>query len=75
MNSKLKETQIIQAWPELMGAAVARSTQNIYIRNRTLFIYLNSAIIRNELFMMRNQLIKTMNNYVGASVIDNVLLK
>lgn len=75
MNSKLKETQIIQAWPELMGAAVARSTQNIYIRNRTLFIYLNSAIIRNELFMMRNQLIRTMNNYVGASVIDNVLLK
>ncbi|MCL3779166.1 DUF721 domain-containing protein [Prolixibacteraceae bacterium JC049] len=75
MNNKLKETQIIQAWPDLMGPAIANATQNIYIRNRTLFIYLNSAVIRNELFMMRQQLVKTMNDYVGASVIDSVLLK
>lgn len=75
MNNKLKESEIIQSWPQLMGPTVAQATQNLYIRNRTLFIYLNSAVIRNELFMMRRQLIKTLNDYVGINVIDDVVLK
>lgn len=50
-----------QAWQDTMGDAVLRYTEDISFENGTLYVRLTSAILRNELFMCRSQIIKKLN--------------
>jgi predicted nucleic acid-binding Zn ribbon protein len=75
IDDKLKEVNLIKSWDDVVGKTIARSTQNIYIKNRKLFVKLNSSVIRNELFMLRDGLKKTLNDKVGEEVIDEIILR
>ena len=75
IDDKLKEVKLIKSWEEVVGKTIARSTSNIYINNRKLFVKLNSSVIRNELFMLRDGLKKALNDKVGESIIDEIILK
>jgi len=74
-DQKLQETRIIENWGDLLGPMIKNSTRKIFISNRVLFIYLESAIIRNELFMMRTQIQDALNKSVGENVIDNIVFR
>lgn len=75
MKDKLNETTLIRIWPEVVGKNLADQTKNLYIKNGTLFIHVNSAIIRNELMLIRESLIKKLNTEVGANVIRQIVLR
>ncbi len=75
IDDKLKEVQLIKSWDEVVGKTIAKSTNNIYIKDRKLFVHLNSSVIRNELFMLRDGLKKALNDKVGSNVIDEIILK
>ncbi len=74
IDDKLKEVRLIKTWDEVVGKTIARSTSNIYITNRKLFVKLNSSVIRNELFMLREGLKKALNDRAGEIVIDEIIL-
>jgi len=42
LESKLKEIDVISAWPELMGPAVAHRTKNIYLKGQILHVTIDS---------------------------------
>jgi predicted nucleic acid-binding Zn ribbon protein len=73
LRRKVDETSLIVAWPEMMGKAVANRTKDIFIRDRKLFIRLESAVIKNDLMMMRSDIIEKMNERAGASIIDEII--
>jgi predicted nucleic acid-binding Zn ribbon protein len=73
LRRKFDETSLIIAWPEMMGKAVANRTKDIFIRDRKLFIRLESAVIKNELLMMRSNIIEKMNERAGTSIIDEII--
>ncbi|MDA3954091.1 MAG: DUF721 domain-containing protein [Bacteroidales bacterium] len=75
IDDKLKEVRLIKSWDEIVGKTIARSTNNIYINNRKLFVKLNSSVIRNELFMLRDGLKKALNDKAGEIIIDEIILK
>ncbi|MCK5170332.1 MAG: DUF721 domain-containing protein [Bacteroidales bacterium] len=75
IDDKLKEVKVIKSWEEVVGKTIARSTNNIYIKNRKLFVKLNSSVIRNELFMLRDGLKKALNDKAGEEIIDEIILK
>lgn len=74
LKRKFDETSLVSVWPELMGPMVANRTKQIYIRERRLYIKLESAVIKNELVMMRSQILDKMNEYAGSKVIDEIVL-
>ncbi|MFM6954484.1 MAG: DUF721 domain-containing protein, partial [Sphingobacteriaceae bacterium] len=71
---KFDETSLIAAWPELMGVAIANRTKELYIRQKKLFIRVESSVIKNELMMMRSQIIEKMNERAGGEVIVEIVL-
>jgi predicted nucleic acid-binding Zn ribbon protein len=72
---KLRKARVLNHWEELMGKTVANRTKSIYIKNRTLFVILSSSVLRNELSMMRQEIIDAVNKHAGEMIIDNVVLK
>ncbi|MFM6976813.1 MAG: DciA family protein, partial [Sphingobacteriaceae bacterium] len=47
LRRRFDETSLIAAWPELMGSAIANRTKEIYIRDKKLFLRLESSVIKN----------------------------
>lgn len=75
IDQKLKEVRLINSWNEVLGNNVARVTARIFIKNRVLFVYLKSPVVRNELMMLKSGIIKSLNEKVGEQVIDDIVLK
>ncbi len=74
INRKISETRLINAWGTVLGKATVRYTENIYIKNNTLYVSLSSAVLRNELSMCRADLINKLNQEAGMKVIENIVL-
>lgn len=74
LRRKYDETSIVSAWPEIIGRAIANRTQQIYIRDKKLFVRLESAVIKNELAMIRRQIIGRVNEHVGKVVIEELVI-
>jgi len=75
LQSGLTETRVIKSWYELMGKTIADATLNVTIKNKVMFVHLNSAVIRGELVMMRQKIIDAINTKAGAQVIEDLILR
>jgi predicted nucleic acid-binding Zn ribbon protein len=75
MEAKFKATALINAWPELMGPMVARHTKQLYVSNQVLFVTLDSAPLRQELFQSRDKIIQLLNQSAGAELIKDIVFK
>ena len=51
---------------------VADYTDETSIRNQTLFVKITNAALRSDLTLMRTQLVKRLNERVGAFVITDI---
>ena len=70
---RFDETGIVAHWPELMGTAVANRTTQIYVSQKKLFIRIESAVIKNELLMVRTGIIQKLNERAGGEVITDIV--
>ncbi len=75
LDGKLREHRLLQSWETLLGKTVAKHTSNLYIKNKTLFVTLTSSVVRNELYMIKDELIKRLNETGGALIIEEIVLK
>ena len=75
IDRKLKEVDVVQGWEDLLGKTIAHYTRNIYIRNRILFVEISSAVVKNELFMMREEICRKINENAGEEIITKIIFK
>jgi len=75
IDNKLKEVEIIQTWGEIVGKAIARHTSGVYIKDSVLFVHLDSAVVRNELLMIRELIIERINEKAGEEIVKSVILR
>ncbi|MBO5593923.1 MAG: DUF721 domain-containing protein [Prevotella sp.] len=72
LETPLLQKRLIDSWPEVAGELVAGYTQNLYIRNQTLFVHLTRPALRADLMMMRAELVRKLNAHVGSQVIADI---
>lgn len=72
LETPLNEYRAVQAWPEVVGASIARYTGNISIRNNILYVQIRSAALRENLSFCRTLLARQVNEAVGAQVIREI---
>jgi len=75
MRRRLKESRIEKIWEEILGEKSASLTRKIYIRKGVLFVYLDSSVLRNELMMIREKLIASINETSGEVIVSKIILK
>lgn len=75
LETPLNEYRLVQAWKEMVGPAILKYTSNLYIKNQILYVQLTSSVLREELMMGRELLVKNLNKQVGAEVIVNIIFR
>ena len=58
-----------------MGNSVSKVTKSVYFRNGVVFVTLNSSIIRNELIMHRDKIVRGLNEKIGNAIVKDVVLR
>lgn len=72
LEAPLQQKRLIDAWDTVTGRMVARYTAEKYIRNQTLYVHLLNPALKQDLMMMRSQLVNRLNATVGANVITEI---
>lgn len=73
LETPLNEYRLVDAWKDVVGPVIARYTTNLFIKNQVLYVSLSSSVIRQELMMGREMLIRNLNAQVGSQVIVNIV--
>ena len=68
----LEHRLMTQAWPAVVGEYVAGQTEELRIKNQTLYARISSPVVRQELHMQRTDLARRLNEYVDAFVIAEI---
>ncbi|MCR5050179.1 MAG: DUF721 domain-containing protein [Paludibacteraceae bacterium] len=71
LEKTLLEVQVEEAWPKVMGDVVTGLTRSVEVTNGMLIVRVNSAALKAQLFENRFELVRKLNEAVGAPVISD----
>ncbi|MHB8730171.1 MAG: DUF721 domain-containing protein [bacterium] len=71
---RARQGGVLDAWPEVIGAARARHARAVGVRGQTLVVAVDHPAVYYELGMQRASLIETLNARAGGSVITEIHL-
>ena len=72
---KLKEVDVVQSWEELLGKTITHYTTDISIKNKVLYVKISSPVVKNELFMMREEIRRKLNEGAGEEIVSKIVFK
>ena len=69
LEQPVLEVQMEEVWPQVMGETVAKLTRSVEVKDGMLIVHVNSAALKAQLFENRFELVRKLNEAVGAEVI------
>lgn len=75
LDKGIEELDIKAAWNKLMGNGVTSYTKDIQIRQKTLYVTLTSAVLREELSFGKEKIINLINEELRKEVISKIVLR
>ncbi|VXC23956.1 RNA-binding protein [Flavobacterium sp. 9AF] len=74
LETGIDKVKIKETWIQIMGNGVANYTEAIELKNKTLYVRLTSAVLREELSYGREKIVKMINEEMGKEIINKVVL-
>ena len=69
LEQQVLEVQMEEIWPSVMGETVSKLTRSVEVKNGMLYVKVSSAALKTQLFENRFELVRKLNEAVGAQVI------
>lgn len=73
LSEKFDEKKLVHSWSKLMGNTIANRTGKIYIKNKVLFVEINSGPLKNELNMSKSKVRNILDKEFGVGVITEII--
>ena len=61
LDRPLNEKRLIDAWPLVLGPNIVQYTSELIIKNRILYVSMNSSVLRHDLFLSREEIKNSLN--------------
>lgn len=74
IQSKFDETNLVASWERLLGKPVAKHTRKVFIRNKVLFVELDSASLKNDLNLHKTQILTLFAKEFGPDVLKEIVI-
>lgn len=75
LKTQMAEHRAVEAWRQLLGEGVAFYTRNVYFNRGVLHVQLSSSVLRAELLMNKENLIKKLNDYAEMSIVRDIIFR
>ncbi|MDR1181930.1 MAG: DUF721 domain-containing protein [Bacteroidales bacterium] len=67
--------RIATIWNETLGKMIALSTKKVELDNKRLIVYISSPIVKNELKMLKSDIIAKINEKAGKEIITEIIIR
>ncbi|NOY50195.1 MAG: DUF721 domain-containing protein [Chlorobi bacterium] len=74
-GGKMDEMKVRDSWGIVVGQMIERHTESVVLRNKILYVKLDSPALRNELMMARSKIAKSINKEVGKNALDDIVFR
>lgn len=74
LTSKFDEATLIASWERLAGKPIARRTKKLYIRNKVLFVELDSPSMKHDFSLHKGQVLELFKKEFGAGLIADIIV-
>ena len=71
LEQSVLEVQVEEVWPQVMGDIVTKLTRSVEVKDGMLIVRVNSAALKTQLFENRFELVRKLNEAVGAEGIKD----
>lgn len=72
IKGKFDANRLIGSWNSMMGAPIARRTEKIFIKEKVLFVKLNSAPLRQELTIAKTKVLEIIHRNFDKDLVNDV---
>ena len=72
IKEKAAAEKVKAEWQDIAGEYIAARTTKVFVKEKTLFIQIESAVLKNEMHFMANRIIRTVNEKVGFTLVDKL---
>lgn len=74
LTSKFDEASLVSSWERLVGKAIAKRTRKVTVRNKVLFVELDSPAMKNDLNYHKSQIIALFEKEFGKDIIKEIVI-
>jgi len=75
LKVKIAEHRAVRGWHEVLGVGVSKYTREVYFSRNVLYVHLTSAVLRAELLMNKEGLIKKINDYAEIPIVRDIVIR
>ena len=72
---KIAEGSLPYVWREVTGEVIAAETRQVRFVRGILYVHISSSILRNELMMQREALVRSINAKIGTNLVQSVVIQ
>lgn len=73
--AKIAEGSLPHIWREVVGEVVAAETRQVRFVRGTLYVHISSSILRSELMMQREALVRAINKKLSTDLVKSVVVQ
>ena len=77
LSRQFKEREVCQVWPDVVGGMIASRTKSIRITRISegkVFVSFTSSVVKNEILMVKEGLIKALNDRIGSDIVKDIIV-
>lgn len=74
LTSRFDEASLINSWERLAGKPIARRTKKLYIRNKVLFVELDSPSMKHDFSLHKGPVLELFKKEFGAGIITDIIV-
>lgn len=73
LRNRFDQSYVVAHWDKIMGTTIASRTKKIFIKDRSLYLQIESAPLRNELVRAKSKIIELINREMKSDLINEVI--
>ena len=73
--AKIAEGGLPNSWRKVVGPIVAEQTRQVRFVGGTLYVHITSAVMRTELMMQREALVRAINAEAGVAIVKQIVVQ
>jgi len=72
LKIKFEERKLTEAWQEIAGELIDKHTTDLYIKDKILYISVNSPVVKQELMFLKSRMKVVINRYFAKELIHEI---
>lgn len=72
MDRRFNELDVIQCYKKAVGDIISKKTKDVYLKDRTLVIKMDSGALKQEMFYEKKKILNLINDQLQAPFLEDI---